>query len=190
MDGQLHAASYSVYLWHWPLIVLAPFVVAADGPGIKVAILAFTILLAGLTKRLVEDPARTTPLLTRRPARRTFAAAARSRASRVHQPQPEEDGCATYDRRAAPVVAEEPRELDRPDPISVLAPGRRHRRVRRQRDAPRGRAGRRGIATTGHRLLDARRGRAGHRGGVAQHDDVAHRPGSALHALRYEDVST
>jgi peptidoglycan/LPS O-acetylase OafA/YrhL len=80
----------------------------------KVAILAFTILLAGLTSRLVEDPARTAPLLTRRPARRTFAAAAaataavlaahpallrrrraRSRASRVHQPQPEEDGCAT-----------------------------------------------------------------------------------------------
>jgi peptidoglycan/LPS O-acetylase OafA/YrhL len=67
--------SYSVYLWHWPLIVLAPFVVAADGVGVKVAILVLTILAAWLTKRLVEDPARTTPLLTARGTGWTFAAA-------------------------------------------------------------------------------------------------------------------
>jgi peptidoglycan/LPS O-acetylase OafA/YrhL len=67
--------SYSVYLWHWPLIVFAPFVVAADGAVTKVAIAAGSILAAWLTKRLVEDPARTTPLLTGRGARVTFAAA-------------------------------------------------------------------------------------------------------------------
>jgi peptidoglycan/LPS O-acetylase OafA/YrhL len=67
--------SYSVYLWHWPLIVFAPFVVAADGAVVKVAIAAASILAAWLTKRLVEDPARSTPLLTRRGARWTFAGA-------------------------------------------------------------------------------------------------------------------
>jgi peptidoglycan/LPS O-acetylase OafA/YrhL len=67
--------SYSVYLWHWPLIVLAPFVVHADGTGVRIAILVLTLLLAALTKRYVEDPARTSPLLTARPAGWTFAAA-------------------------------------------------------------------------------------------------------------------
>jgi peptidoglycan/LPS O-acetylase OafA/YrhL len=67
--------SYSVYLWHWPLIVLAPFVVHSSGTGVRIAILVLTIVLAGVTKRFVEDPARTTPVLTVRPARWTFAAA-------------------------------------------------------------------------------------------------------------------
>lgn len=67
--------SYSVYLWHWPLIVLAPFVVAADGAATKIAIAALSVLAAWLTKRLVEDPARTTPLLAGRGALVTFAAA-------------------------------------------------------------------------------------------------------------------
>jgi peptidoglycan/LPS O-acetylase OafA/YrhL len=67
--------SYSVYLWHWPLIVLAPFVVGSDATGVRIAILAITILAAWLTKRFVEDPARTTPLLTRRAPGWTLAAA-------------------------------------------------------------------------------------------------------------------
>jgi peptidoglycan/LPS O-acetylase OafA/YrhL len=67
--------SYSVYLWHWPLIVFAPFVIAADGLPVKLGIVALTLVLAALTKRFVEDPARTTPLLTARGAGWTFAAA-------------------------------------------------------------------------------------------------------------------
>jgi hypothetical protein len=51
--------SYSVYLWHWPLIVLwqahyGPGIGWADGP----AIIAVTILLAWLTKIVIEDPIR------------------------------------------------------------------------------------------------------------------------------------
>ena len=51
--------SYSVYLWHWPLLVLLP---AASGrvPGLaeRVGVLAATLVLAWLTTRFVEDPIR------------------------------------------------------------------------------------------------------------------------------------
>ena len=54
--------SYSVYLWHWPLIVLTPFVVGGElGIVDKVAILVVTLLLAGLTKRFIEDRYRYPP---------------------------------------------------------------------------------------------------------------------------------
>ena len=55
--------SYSVYLWHWPLIVLVPFVVGGRLAWIdKLAIIVVTLLLAGLTKRFVEDRYRTPPV--------------------------------------------------------------------------------------------------------------------------------
>ncbi|MDP9418451.1 MAG: acyltransferase [Actinomycetota bacterium] len=51
--------SYSIYLWHWPLIVAAPWVLHRPTPWpAKVAILAATLVLASLTKRYVEDPVR------------------------------------------------------------------------------------------------------------------------------------
>ncbi len=51
--------SYSVYLWHWPLIVLAPFAIghSVGLPG-KAVIVVVTLVLAALTKRYVEDPFR------------------------------------------------------------------------------------------------------------------------------------
>ncbi|NKX56493.1 acyltransferase [Arthrobacter sp. E918] len=48
--------SYSVYLWHWPLIVLFPFATGADLRWWdKLAVLALTLVLAALTKVFVED---------------------------------------------------------------------------------------------------------------------------------------
>jgi peptidoglycan/LPS O-acetylase OafA/YrhL len=62
--------SYSLYLWHWPLIVIAPSV-PFWGLTIyhRVALLAICFVLAWLTKRYVEDPVRRWKVLTRRPAR-------------------------------------------------------------------------------------------------------------------------
>lgn len=51
--------SYSVYLWHWPLIVLMPFVVETSGPVDELLVAALTLGLAALTKTWVEDPFRT-----------------------------------------------------------------------------------------------------------------------------------
>ena len=50
--------SYSIYLWHWPLIVLLPYVVGTLRPLDKIAIVAASIGLAWLTKMIVEDPFR------------------------------------------------------------------------------------------------------------------------------------
>jgi len=68
--------SYSVYLWHWPLIVIVPFAVGRDlGFFDIVAVLGLTLVLSALTKRFVEDGLRWHPLLSRRLAA-TFALAA------------------------------------------------------------------------------------------------------------------
>ena len=69
--------SYSLYLWHWPLLIFAPFVVDRSlHPEAGVVILALALLAAGLSKVLVEDPVRAGSFLTARGGRWTFAAAA------------------------------------------------------------------------------------------------------------------
>jgi peptidoglycan/LPS O-acetylase OafA/YrhL len=51
--------SYAVYLWHWPLIVLYPYVFGADFALLGgLAILVVSVVLGLLTKKFVEDPAR------------------------------------------------------------------------------------------------------------------------------------
>lgn len=61
--------SYSLYLWHWPVIVFAPFVIGADLSFVeRVGLLVLSILLAAATKAWVEDPVRLrSPLVSRRP---------------------------------------------------------------------------------------------------------------------------
>jgi peptidoglycan/LPS O-acetylase OafA/YrhL len=51
--------SYGIYLWHWPLVVIAPHLLGRPTDLLEnVALLGATILLAALSKRLVEDPIR------------------------------------------------------------------------------------------------------------------------------------
>ena len=59
--------SYSVYLWHWPAIVIAPFALDVQNVrwGEKIAILVVVLVLSGLSKRWVEDLMRFTPRIAR-----------------------------------------------------------------------------------------------------------------------------
>jgi peptidoglycan/LPS O-acetylase OafA/YrhL len=53
--------SYSLYLWHWPIIVFQTtnsMLVASTGRGPKLAVLAVSLLLATLSWRFVETPFR------------------------------------------------------------------------------------------------------------------------------------
>lgn len=64
--------SYSLYLWHWPLVILTPFVIGADlGFTGRVLVLVASLALAAVTKRWVEDPVRR---LSGAPLRRRAAA--------------------------------------------------------------------------------------------------------------------
>ncbi|MGW2093978.1 acyltransferase family protein [Promicromonospora sukumoe] len=66
--------SYSIYLWHWPPIVIVPYIIGGELDWRhKLVILAATLVLAWLTKIYVEDPARQAPALTARRPRVTYA---------------------------------------------------------------------------------------------------------------------
>ncbi|GAA2530123.1 acyltransferase family protein [Microbacterium mitrae] len=50
--------SYSLYLWHWPVLVILPFALSREADtAMKVSVLAVSLVLAWLTRRLVELPA-------------------------------------------------------------------------------------------------------------------------------------
>ena len=67
--------SYSVYLWHWPLLIFAPYVLRHNlrTPEL-VALVLLCLVVAGLSKRFVEDATRLWPRLGRSP-RATLSAA-------------------------------------------------------------------------------------------------------------------
>ncbi|WP_281258143.1 acyltransferase family protein [Compostimonas suwonensis] len=51
--------SYSLYLWHWPVLLFVPFITGIPSPSWLMAILmALIVLLAWATRRYVEDPLR------------------------------------------------------------------------------------------------------------------------------------
>lgn len=60
--------SYSLYLWHWPLIIVAEYRYGEVSGLRGVLVLAVATVLSALTYRFVETPFRTAGLLTR-PAR-------------------------------------------------------------------------------------------------------------------------
>jgi peptidoglycan/LPS O-acetylase OafA/YrhL len=68
--------SYSVYLWHWPLIVFAGFLFGQVEDSSRLAIVALSIALAWLTTLLIENPARDWKALVGRRPRWTVLAMA------------------------------------------------------------------------------------------------------------------
>jgi peptidoglycan/LPS O-acetylase OafA/YrhL len=51
--------SFSLYLWHWPILVLAPYVINADLHAVdKVAAIALALVLSEISFRFVETPIR------------------------------------------------------------------------------------------------------------------------------------
>ncbi|MBD5786374.1 acyltransferase [Cellulosimicrobium terreum] len=68
---RLGDVSYSLYLWHWPVVVIAPFALGRDlGLVDQVVLVAAVVVLAWSSKRLVEDPVRGSRHLRR--LRRSF----------------------------------------------------------------------------------------------------------------------
>ncbi|MCU1423115.1 MAG: acyltransferase [Microbacteriaceae bacterium] len=66
--------SYSVYLWHWPLIIIAPYIPGwgLDGWN-RVVLFIGSFVLGWLSKKFIEDPARTWKWLVNKRPRVTYA---------------------------------------------------------------------------------------------------------------------
>ncbi|UTI62514.1 acyltransferase [Paraconexibacter antarcticus] len=76
--------SYSLYLWHWPLLILAPYVLSRHTTDpIRGGIFAVSILAAWASKVLIEDPVRRSTVLTRGRPVLTFALVVASTAAVV-----------------------------------------------------------------------------------------------------------
>ena len=67
--------SYGIYLWHWPVLVLAAARFGPLSPLQRLAAVGGAVLLAAISYRLVENPARRSVWLGAR-ARRSFAVGA------------------------------------------------------------------------------------------------------------------
>jgi peptidoglycan/LPS O-acetylase OafA/YrhL len=64
--------SYSVYLWHWPFVVLYPLIRGRElGIGGGLLVIAMSLVVGALSKRFIEDPFRRSGFWSRR-VRRSF----------------------------------------------------------------------------------------------------------------------
>ena len=68
--------SYSVYLWHWPILVIVPFALPGVNPWVRsLLVVALTLALAEASFRWIETPTRQSQFVLRQPTWRTLTAA-------------------------------------------------------------------------------------------------------------------
>jgi peptidoglycan/LPS O-acetylase OafA/YrhL len=61
------ARSYSLYLWHWPLLIIAAQYVGDDLSRLQsTGLLLLAVVASALTYRFLENPVRRAPLLASR----------------------------------------------------------------------------------------------------------------------------
>ena len=80
---QIGDISYGVYLWHWPILVIATMAGAPESLSSKLSVLALTLVLAAATKRFIEDPIRTSTWLRERARWAQYSAALAATAGMV-----------------------------------------------------------------------------------------------------------
>lgn len=66
-------ASYSLYLWHWPLLAYGHYFGLTREPVVKWALVLFSVVLSGISYRYVESPVRAGRVLRRRSSLAYFA---------------------------------------------------------------------------------------------------------------------
>ncbi|HET9516860.1 MAG TPA: acyltransferase family protein [Actinoplanes sp.] len=117
--------SYSWYLWHWPLLMIAPTALGvAPAPGANLLIAGVALLAAAVTFALVEQPVRRMTGLRERPWRALAAAAVTTALSAgvcvavVATAAAAEDGTDTWTARAI-----DPAAFDLDDLPRALAEG-------------------------------------------------------------------
>ena len=66
--------SYSLYLWHWPIIVLVPIALGVESLALNVVLVAIAVIIAAASTELIEVPIRQGRLLPL-PPRASLAAA-------------------------------------------------------------------------------------------------------------------
>ncbi|ASW57533.1 hypothetical protein CIK06_08565 [Plantactinospora sp. KBS50] len=64
---ELGAIAYPLYLWHWPLLVVAGVLFGPLGPVASLAVVLAAVVPAMLTHRYVENPVRRSPVLVEQP---------------------------------------------------------------------------------------------------------------------------
>jgi peptidoglycan/LPS O-acetylase OafA/YrhL len=55
--------SYSLYLWHWPLLILIPIAIKSDELPVRLGLAGVAVVLAAMSTELVEQPFRRSGLL-------------------------------------------------------------------------------------------------------------------------------
>ncbi|MEP6468463.1 MAG: acyltransferase family protein [Chloroflexota bacterium] len=50
--------SYSLYLWHWPILILGPIIIGQGGLRVRIPLALLSILVAALSTRFIETPFR------------------------------------------------------------------------------------------------------------------------------------